>query len=139
MNRSLSKPRPILEGRSSLPCGLVLLVLVLGLACQKNVRPHPNQINSFDGQTYDTLISAQAALDAAKAQYKSGRLPESAKPIINDAGSAYEQARTSWQLWRDITLGLKPGDPETRQAKVRTDMQQLAAAIANLRHATGGQ
>lgn len=137
MSRSLFQRRPALV-RPSLPWGLALLLVVLGLACHKNATPHPNQINSFDGRTYDTLISAQAALDEAKSQYRNGSLPEDAKQIINGAGAAYEQARTSWQLWRDVILGLKPGDPDGVQSKVEADMQQLATAMASLQRVTGG-
>jgi hypothetical protein len=128
-----------MQGRASLPWGIALLLIVFGLACHKNATPHPNQINSFDGRTYDTLISAQAALDEAKSQYRNRTLPQDAKQIINDAGAAYEQARSSWQLWRDVTLGLKPGDPESTQSKVEADMQQLAAAMASLQRIRGGR
>ncbi len=118
---------------------LVLSVITFGLACHKNATPYPNQINSFDGRTYDALISAQAVLDEAKNQYRRGGLPQEAKQTINDAGVAYEQARTSWQLWRDVTLELKPGDPATTQSKLEADMQQLAAALASLHRVTGGE
>lgn len=134
----LSQRRSALERRAS-PWGVALLMIVFSLACHKNATSHPNQINGFDGKTYDTLISAQAALDEAKSQYRSGTLPQDAKQIINDAGAAYEQARTSWQLWRDVTLGLKPGDPESTQSKLEADMQQLAAAMASLQRIRGGR
>jgi len=135
----LSQCRSALKRGATLTWGVALFVIVFGLACQKNATPHPNQINSLDGRTYDTLISAQAALDEAKSQYRSGTLPQDAKLIINDAGAAYEQARSSWQLWRDVTLGLKPGDPESTQSKLQTDMKQLAAAMASLQRIRGGR
>ena len=123
--------------RLILPLAVVLL-LTFGVACRKNVSPHPNQINAFDGATYDTLVSTQAALDEAKVQFRSGALPQNSKQVINDAGAAYEQARTSWQLWRDAVLGVKPGDPEALQAKLQTDLQQMTAAMGSLRQITGG-
>jgi hypothetical protein len=89
----------------------VLVALVITLAmmpgCAHKATPHPNQIDAFDGATYDTLITAQATLDEAKVQFGQGKFASvpTAKVIINDAGAAYDQARTAWQLRRDILLG----------------------------------
>ena len=113
-------------------CLLVLILLSFGAGCAKKATPHPNQINSFDGATYDTLITAQATLSEAKAQFAAGKLPAGSKDIINTAGAAYETARTSWVTWRDVYQGLKPGDANAAQAQLASDMTQLAGAIANL-------
>lgn len=111
---------------------LLLMLLVLSFGCAKKVTPHPNQINSFDGQAYDALTYAQAALDEAKAQYQKGSLPPGSKDIINAAGAAYETARTSWSTWRDIAQGLKAGDATASQAQLQTDIAQMTAAIAKV-------
>ena len=121
---------------------VTLLLVVSNIGCMKNVTAHPNQINSFDGQTYDALVAAQGALDEAKSQYSAGKLTSvpNAKLIINSGGAAYETARTAWQTWRDITLGVKPGDATTAQTVLQTDMAQLAVAIANVvKLTTGGK
>lgn len=121
---------------------VVLLLVLSNLGCQKNVVAHPNQINSFDGQTYDALTSAQAALDEAKAQYAQGKFAAvpNAKLIINSAGQAYETSRLAWQTWRDITLGVKPGNPTVAQEQLQMDMNQLAVQIANVvKLTTGGK
>jgi hypothetical protein len=100
---------------------------------------HPNQINAFDGQTYDILVSAQAALDEAKLQYKAGKLPTSSKSLINAAGASYETARTSWQTWRDVSLGVRFGDPEALKVTVQADTLALTQAIAEVVKLTGGK
>jgi hypothetical protein len=116
----------------------VLVALVITLAmmpgCAHKATPHPNQIDAFDGATYDTLITAQATLDEAKVQFGQGKFASvpTAKVIINDAGAAYDQARTAWQLRRDILLGVKQGDAASLQATLQNDMNQLAAAIAKV-------
>lgn len=123
--------------RRRIALAIALIAVTLSIACHKNVVPHPNQINAFDGQTYDTLVSAQGALDEAKVQYRSGKLPPDAKAVINGAGAAYEQARASWQLWRDTVLGLRPGDQQQLEAKLKTELQELSAALSNIRRFTG--
>jgi opacity protein-like surface antigen len=114
------------------------LALALG-ACAKHATPHPNQLDAFDGQTYDSLVAAQATLDEAKAQFSAGKLPPTAKPVINSAGAAYEQARTAWQLRRDIMLGVKSGDAESTRLLLLNDMNQLAQAIVSLQKLIGGK
>jgi hypothetical protein len=111
---------------------LTVLAVVFTIGCQKKVTPHPNQLNAFDGQAYDSLVSAQAALDEAKGQYASGKLPPASKAVINDAGAAYESARTGWVYWRDVSMGIKSGDVNEAQAKLQDDLAQLSAAIAKI-------
>lgn len=123
---------------------MLVLLLTASLAgvlagCAKNATPHPNQINAFDGQTYDRLTEAQAALDEAKVQYQTGKLPATAKTVINDTGAIYEQARTAHNLWRDISLGVKSGDAEATHLLLLSDMNQLAVAIVNLKNIAGGK
>jgi hypothetical protein len=107
--------------------------------CAKNVTPHPNQLNAFDGQVYDRLTEAQAALDEAKAQFAAGKLPPTAKTVINGAGATYEQTRTAWVLWRDVSMGVKQGDQDSLHTQLLADMNQLAQAIINVKALFGGK
>ena len=118
----------------------LLTAAIVGGACaKKTVVPHPNQINAFDGQTYDTLVTSQAALDEAKKQFAAGKLPAGSKDVINGAGTSYEAARSAWMTWRDIYQGTKPGDQAAAQAALTADMSSLAVAIANVVKLTGGK
>lgn len=130
----------IRSSRSFIAAFIVLLA-VSNIGCAKKVTPHPNQINSFDGQVYDTLTTAQATLDEAKAQYAQGKFAAvpNAKQIINSAGTAYDTTRVSWQTWRDTVQGVKQGDPAALQALLQTDMNNLAAAIAKVVTLIGGK
>jgi hypothetical protein len=118
---------------------LTVIAVMFTIDCQKKATPHPNQLNVFDGQAYDSLVSAQAALDEAKGQYASGKLPPSSKTVINDAGAAYESARTGWVYWRDVSMGIKSGDVNEAQTKLQDDLAQLAVAIAKVVAVKGGK
>ena len=118
---------------------LTVIAVIFTIGCQKKVTPHPNQLNAFDGQAYDSLVSAQAAIDEAKGQYASGKLPPSSKAIINDAGAVYESARTGWLYWRDVSMGIKSGDVNEAQARLQDDLAQLSAAIAKVVAIKGGK
>jgi hypothetical protein len=75
-----------------------LLLLLLLAGCAKSI--HPGQIDSLDGKTYDTLLVAQSVLDNAKIAISQGKLPQSAKPVINGMGAAYGELRELWLQYR---------------------------------------
>jgi hypothetical protein len=79
---------------------LILFLLTLGPGCKTAVVQHPGSLDQFDSSTYDTLTVAQSILDSAKVSYLQGKLPESAKPIINKAGLAYNTLRDAWLGYR---------------------------------------
>lgn len=120
---------------------LIVLFALSNIGCMKKATPHPNQINSFDGQVYDTLTTAQATLDEAKSQYAAGKLAAvpNAKQIINAGGASYETARTAWMTWRDTVQGTRSGDPAVLQSTLQADMNSLAAAIAKVVTLIGGK
>jgi hypothetical protein len=100
----------------------VILWLALSLsACKVNV-PHPGSIDGIDSRTYDSLLVAQAALDAAKIEFAQGTLPAAAKPVINETGAAYNLTRDAWLTYR-----------ATRDAVARQDYAAvLLAAVSRL-------
>jgi predicted lipoprotein len=128
----------IRRNRNLAVCLLVLLA-VSNIGCQKNVTPHPNQLNTFDGQAYDRLTEAQAALNEAKSQYAQGKLPVTAKEVINASGAVYNTTYASWLNYRDIVQGKTAGDPEAARLKMLADMNQLAQAIVQLKNLIGGK
>ena len=76
---------------------LALLLLLSG-GCAKSI--HPGSIDAVDSRTYDTLLVAQSVLDNAKIAFKQGKLPDSAKPVINRMGEAYNLLRDLWLEYR---------------------------------------
>jgi 5,10-methenyltetrahydromethanopterin hydrogenase len=118
----------------------IVLAVVSNVGCHpKAAVPHPNQLNTFDGAAYDRLTEAQAALTEIKTQYAAGKLPTTAKPVINEAGAIYNTAYASWLNYRDILQGKTGGDPEAQKQKMLEDMNKLAQAIVSLRNLIGGK
>jgi hypothetical protein len=99
-------------GRSSLALPILsLLLMATGCGTQPN---HPNQLDTFDGATYDSLTLAHAALSSLRTQISAG-YPKYV-PQFNQAASAYAVAFQSYSLYRTD----------------RSNASQLSLAIANL-------
>jgi len=79
-----------------------MLTLAAGLGCAKKVTaPLPGAINSFDSTTYQTLMDAQAAINAVKADVASGKLVPTPiqKSVLNQAISDYDLAQAAWHAY----------------------------------------
>jgi len=74
------------------------LLLLLSIGCAKTIRP--GSIDAVDSRTYDTLLIAQSILDNAKIAVVQGKLTDSAKPVINRMGEAYNLLRDLWLQYR---------------------------------------
>ena len=98
-------------GGLALPIFSLVLILTTGCGTQPT---HPNQLNTFDGATYDTLTLAHGALGSLRAQISAG-YPKYV-PQFNQAASAYAVAFQAYSLYR------------TEQ----TNQSQLSLAVANL-------
>ena len=78
---------------------IIVFLIWLATACASR-GIHPGAINKADSDLYDTLLVAQAALNQAKVDFASGKIPASAKDEINVAIRAYNVAQASWKTWR---------------------------------------
>lgn len=95
----------------ALPVFSLLFIATTGCGTQP---PHPDQLNAFDGATYDTLTLAHGALGSLRAKISAG-YPKYV-PQFNQAAAAYGVAFQAYSLYR------------TNQ----TDQSQLSSAVANL-------
>jgi hypothetical protein len=78
-----------------------LLVISVGLFTGCNPQPkHPNQINSFDGASYDTLTLAHAALTSLRPSVAT-TYPQY-KTAFNEAAAAYSAAFEAYSVFRVI-------------------------------------
>ena len=113
---------------------LFIAFLLFSSACHKQiVAPHPASLDAFDSQTYDALLVAQGVLDQAKIEYQQGKLAESAKPLINKTGDAYNLARDLWLEYRAVVEAGKSGDVVSDvQAKVDAAVFNLGALVRDL-------
>jgi hypothetical protein len=101
----------------------VLAFAVLFSGC--NTQPdHPNQINAFDGATYDSLTVAHGALTYLRASISSS-YPKYV-PLFNQAAAAYATAVNAYSLFR-----LNPQS----QAAVPVDVSNLTVSIVALENA----
>jgi hypothetical protein len=95
----------------ALPLFALAFILTTGCGTQPT---HPNQLNTFDGATYDSLTLAHGALGSLRAQISAG-YPKYV-PQFNQAAAAYTVAFQAYSLYR------------TEQS----NQSQLSLAIANL-------
>lgn len=107
-----------------------VLIGTMQISCTKVITIHPGAADAFDSQAYDRLLEAQAALNAAKAEFEAGRLPPVAKDFINAAGEAYNIARKARAVYHD-TKG--------NRNEVEADLVNLTAEIAKVLKLGGKQ
>jgi hypothetical protein len=83
---------------------LLTLTLAAGLGCAAKTTvtaPIPGAINSFDSVSYQTLMDAQAAINAVKADVAAGKVTLTAtqKTVLNQAIQDYDLAQAAWQAY----------------------------------------
>jgi len=120
-------------------CLLSVLCLVLATGC--GTQPaHPNQLNAFDGASYDTLTLAHGALTSLRAQVSVG-YPKYV-PLFNEAADAYAATYNAYALYRT-----NPADPSAVTVAIsnltisvialensfQTDMQVSPSVVAGIR------
>src|SRR5437868_3176833 len=79
---------------------------------------HPNQINTFDGATYDSLVVAHAALTSLQTNVPAGY--PAYTTVVNQACAAYGVAYTAYASFRTAP---------TQQAAVTAAIANLVTAI----------
>jgi len=102
---------------------LPVLSILVACGCGTQLR-HPNQINAFDGATYDSLLLAHGALNAFAANV-SASYPKY-KPLFNEASVAYDTAYQSYTSFRAAP---------TTQAEMTVVINNLAISIVALENA----
>ncbi len=76
---------------------LVIAITLIATGCNQQSK-HPNQINDFDGATYDSLTVAHGALTALSTQISSNY--KQYAPQFDEAASAYSTAFTVYSQFR---------------------------------------
>lgn len=73
----------------------VALVLLACAAQKPGTVSHPGAINQFDSQAYDSLVTAQGAIDAARPLAVSS----AQKAIFNKVAASYNEAKNAYLLY----------------------------------------
>jgi hypothetical protein len=103
----------------------VLLAAAVTISTGCNPQPkHPNQINAFDGASYDSLTLAHAALSSLRVTV-STTYPRYT-PAFNQAAASYTTAYSAYALFRTAT---------TNQAQAALAISDLTVSIVSLENA----
>ena len=97
------------------------VALILSTTACSPQAGHPNQINTFDGASYDSLTLAHGALSSLRASIITNSLP--CVPLFNETAAAYGTAYSAYALYRAT-----PGN----QASVAVAVSNLAVSIVAL-------
>lgn len=107
--------------------------LLTGCASANYVQ-HPGSINLFSSQSYDALVTADAAIKQAKTDL--GTFPVAWQPkiksVLNTAIQAYNVADLSWQTYNASATA-------ANQTALNANLSTLQTAMANLTTAKAGQ
>ncbi|MBV9158442.1 MAG: hypothetical protein JO097_19435 [Acidobacteriaceae bacterium] len=102
---------------------VVATAVLISTGC-KSQPAHPNQLNTFDGATYDSLTLAHGALASLRVQISTS-YPKYA-PLFNEAEVTYSTAYEAYSLYRVKS---------SNQAQISVAISNLAVAIAALENA----
>jgi hypothetical protein len=108
--------------------GTFVLAVMLGCAAHTVKAPVPGALNSFDADSYQTLMTAQATLNSLKS---TAATTPSLKPILNQAISSYDVAETAWQAYHAAAS-------TATQAALTTSLSDLNTKVSTLQAAAAG-
>ena len=115
---------------------LSLVVSVVFAGCgNPATAPHPGAVNSFDSTTYDALLTVQAGLNTAKAQF--GANP-AAKVPLNTAIQAYDAAMVAYKAYH--TAAATGASTPAQQTALQTQLADVQGKLAavTVQFGTGG-
>ena len=115
-----------------LPTTLIVALTLCALgtyacAAKNQASRHPNQLSTFDGLTYDTLLVAQSSLKQAKVEVQT-TYPQF-KAQFNQAAAAYNAVLSAYKTYH------VSGGGDTTQ--LQTQIDDLVSKIAALERSFG--
>ena len=112
---------------------IVLGFCILLASCATTaVVTHPGAVNAFDSNTYDALLTAQAAIEAAKPLATTPTL----KTAVNAAMQAYDVAESAYVAYH--TAAVAGTATAAQQAALQTQVTSLTAQTKALPVGTPG-
>jgi hypothetical protein len=117
-----------IPGAKALLVLIAVPLLISGSACAAvHYTVHPGALDQLDSSAYDTLVVAQATIEAARADYDAGRLAEETKAAFDTLVRSYNDARNSWLTYRDATTTQVPATAFLSQ--LNQNLTDLANAL----------
>lgn len=122
--------------RLALPLALFLLA---GCAA-KNYTVHPGAANTFDSQTYDSLIVSHSVIETTKADLAANQFPAAiagnVKKSLNDLITAYDACDSAYLVYHAAAAAGIATSAQT--AAVQSGLTNMGTATNSLAAAKGG-
>lgn len=125
-----------------LTLALILCVMGLTAACANRPAsaPIPGAVNSFDSDTYLTLVTAKGIIDQVKVDLANNAFPAAwvanIKKAVNGAITAYNVADLSYQSYHAAALAGQA--TPAQQAAVGSAVTNLNSAVSSITAAKAG-
>jgi hypothetical protein len=88
-----------IPGLKTLAFLLIVPFVLATPACAMHSNMHPGALKRIDSAAYDALLVAEATIDQARLDLKSGRLPAGAKPALDALVASYNHP-PAWLNYR---------------------------------------
>lgn len=108
-----------------------LLLPVTLVSCGHGAVQHPGAVNAFDSNAYDSLVTAQAAIEQAKTN-----LPPQFKTQLNQVIAGYNTAMNAYKTYHSASVQGTAPDPAALQAQIDQLVASVAALMAQIKGVT---
>lgn len=117
-----------------------LLCLTLGSCKTAAYVNHPGSYNTFDSQSYDTLIVTHSVIESTKADLAANKFPAqiagAVKTALNNLITAYDVADSSYLVYHAAAAAGTA--TAAQQTTVATNLSNVNASTMNLTTAKAG-
>lgn len=104
---------------------------IITTGCATSAAQHPGAINAFDSQAYDTLLTVQAGIEAAKVQFAN---TPAAKEPLDKLRALYNTTMNAYKVWHSVASV----DPAAQQA-LANQITAVKTSLASLLATFGGK
>lgn len=105
--------------------------LMLFAGCASKTPIHPGSLSTFDSTAYDTLLTSQAAIEAASTEVVANY--PALKLQMNEVRKAYTATQAAYKAYHEAAAAGKPTDPAALDAMLKKLTADIAAIVAKLK------
>ncbi len=123
---------------------VAMLCLTLVGCANKAYVVHPGSPNTFDSQTYDVLVAADAAIQATKTALANGSITNATVAhntavVLNDTIKAYNIAQTTYLAYHAAASATPPTATQTQVNLLQSQTATLTTSVTALNNAKAGR